>query len=50
MIATRRPVDAPDPAGVTGRYSDGQREARAATEAYDVACRRRPAVITDSLL
>ncbi|MDX3854118.1 SDR family NAD(P)-dependent oxidoreductase [Streptomyces sp. AK02-01A] len=50
VVATRRLVDAPELAGVTGRYYDGEKEARAAAEAYDPDYRKRLAALTDSLL
>ncbi|MDX3235007.1 SDR family NAD(P)-dependent oxidoreductase [Streptomyces sp. ME03-5709C] len=50
VAATRRLVDAPALAGVTGRYFEGGTEARAAAEAYDAEYRRRLAEVTDSLL
>ncbi|MFJ4467783.1 SDR family NAD(P)-dependent oxidoreductase [Streptomyces sp. NPDC089424] len=50
VAATRRLVDDPDLAGVTGRYFDGRQESTAAAEAYDVGYRRRLATVTDSLL
>ncbi|MFG3182308.1 SDR family NAD(P)-dependent oxidoreductase [Streptomyces nigra] len=50
VAATRRLVDAPELAGVTGRYFDGRQEARAAAQAYDPDYRRRLAAITDPLL
>ncbi|MDX2704812.1 hypothetical protein PV350_18355 [Streptomyces sp. PA03-6a] len=50
VAATRRLVDAPALAGVTGRYFEGEKEARAAAEAYDPEYRRRLAAVTASLL
>ncbi|MEU4092885.1 SDR family NAD(P)-dependent oxidoreductase [Streptomyces sp. NPDC026673] len=50
VAATRRLVDAPELAGVTGRYFDGEKEARAAAEAYDPGYRRRLAAVTAALL
>ncbi|MFC3502749.1 SDR family NAD(P)-dependent oxidoreductase [Micromonospora krabiensis] len=50
VSATRRLVDGPDLAGVTGRYFDGAQEARAAVEAYDPAYRSRLRELTRDLL
>ncbi|MGY5035310.1 SDR family NAD(P)-dependent oxidoreductase [Streptomyces sp. 900116325] len=50
VAATRRLVDLPELAGVTGRYFDGEQEGRAAAEAYDREYRRRLAAVTESLL
>jgi NAD(P)-dependent dehydrogenase (short-subunit alcohol dehydrogenase family) len=50
VAATRRLVDAPELAGVTGRYFDGEKEGRAAAEAYDPEYRRSLAEVTASLL
>ncbi|MEU6339634.1 SDR family NAD(P)-dependent oxidoreductase [Streptomyces sp. NPDC046977] len=50
VAATRRLVDAPELAGVTGRYFDGDKEARASAEAYDPEFRRRLAALTSELL
>ncbi|MGW8801587.1 SDR family NAD(P)-dependent oxidoreductase [Streptomyces sp. NPDC055775] len=50
VAATRRLVDAPDLAGITGRYFDGEKEGRAASEAYDPAYRKQLAALTESLL
>ncbi|WP_406260538.1 SDR family NAD(P)-dependent oxidoreductase [Actinacidiphila glaucinigra] len=50
VAATRRLVDAPETAGVTGRYFEGGKEARAAAEAYDAEYRKRLAEVTASLL
>ncbi|MFB7293521.1 SDR family NAD(P)-dependent oxidoreductase [Actinacidiphila glaucinigra] len=50
VAATRRLVDAPETAGVTGRYFEGEKEASAAAEAYDAQYRRRLAEVTASLL
>ncbi|MFF3561625.1 SDR family NAD(P)-dependent oxidoreductase [Streptomyces sp. NPDC002574] len=50
VAATRRLVDAPELAGVTGRYFDGEQEARASAEAYDAEFRRRLADLTAELL
>ncbi|PZG15442.1 SDR family NAD(P)-dependent oxidoreductase [Nonomuraea aridisoli] len=50
VAATRRLVDAPETAGVTGRYFEGGEEARAAEEAYDPDYRRRLADLTRRLV
>jgi NAD(P)-dependent dehydrogenase (short-subunit alcohol dehydrogenase family) len=50
VAATRRLVDAPDLAETTGRYFDGEKEARASEEAYDPDHRRRLADLTRRLL
>ncbi|MFJ5214619.1 SDR family NAD(P)-dependent oxidoreductase [Streptomyces sp. NPDC088354] len=50
VAATRRLVEAPELADVTGRYFDGAREARASAEAYDAEFRRRLAALTAELL
>ncbi|MFF5279107.1 hypothetical protein [Streptomyces sp. NPDC000133] len=50
VAATRRLVDLPELAGVTGRYFDGEQEGRAAPEAYDREYRRCLAAVTESLL
>ncbi|MFC0508978.1 SDR family NAD(P)-dependent oxidoreductase [Micromonospora costi] len=48
--AVRRLVDGADVAGVTGRYFDSDREARAAEEAYDAGYRWRLRDLTRDLL
>ncbi|MEE6258657.1 SDR family NAD(P)-dependent oxidoreductase [Plantactinospora sonchi] len=50
VSATRRLVDGADLAGVTGRYFDSDREARAAGEAYDPGYRQRLRELTRELL
>ncbi|MGI5213051.1 SDR family NAD(P)-dependent oxidoreductase [Plantactinospora sp. CA-290183] len=50
LRATLRLVVDPTLAGVTGRYFDGQREARAREQAYDRAFRTRLRELTDSLV
>jgi NAD(P)-dependent dehydrogenase (short-subunit alcohol dehydrogenase family) len=50
VAATRRLVDAPELAAVSGRYFDGGTEARAAAEAYDPDYRRRLRELTRELL
>ncbi|MFJ9033069.1 SDR family NAD(P)-dependent oxidoreductase [Streptomyces sp. NPDC102274] len=50
VAATRRLVDAPELADVTGRYFEIEEEARASEEAYDPEYRRRLAELTDDLL
>ncbi|MEV0720722.1 SDR family NAD(P)-dependent oxidoreductase [Asanoa sp. NPDC050611] len=50
VAATRRLVDDPALAGLTGRYFDGGTEARAAQEVYDPAYRRRLRDLTGDLL
>ncbi|GII54189.1 3-oxoacyl-ACP reductase [Planotetraspora thailandica] len=50
VAATWRLVDAPELAGVTGRYFDGEAEARASEEAYDPGYRRRLGELTQKLL
>jgi NAD(P)-dependent dehydrogenase (short-subunit alcohol dehydrogenase family) len=50
LRATLRLVVAPELAGVTGRYFDGERESRALEQAYDVDFRKRLRAFTDSLV
>jgi NAD(P)-dependent dehydrogenase (short-subunit alcohol dehydrogenase family) len=50
VAATRRLVDAPELAGVTGRYFEIEEESRASEEAYDPAYRRRLGELTRNLL
>ncbi|GAB3131537.1 SDR family NAD(P)-dependent oxidoreductase [Microbispora hainanensis] len=50
VAATRRLVDAPELAGITGRYFDGEKEARASEEAYDPDYRRRLGELTRKML
>jgi NAD(P)-dependent dehydrogenase (short-subunit alcohol dehydrogenase family) len=50
VAATRRLVEAPELAEVTGRYFDGEKEARASEEAYDPDYRRRLSELTGKLL
>ncbi|MFG2073259.1 SDR family NAD(P)-dependent oxidoreductase [Nonomuraea maritima] len=50
VAATRRLVDSPELDGVTGRYFEGGKEARASEEAYDADHRRRLADLTRRLL
>jgi hypothetical protein len=50
VAATRRLVDAPELAEVTGRYFDIQKESRAAEEAYTPDYRRRLGELTRDLL
>jgi NAD(P)-dependent dehydrogenase (short-subunit alcohol dehydrogenase family) len=47
--ATQRLVAAPDVAGVTGRYFDGQRESAADPQAYDEDARRRLWALSEQL-
>ncbi|NAS20250.1 hypothetical protein GT755_00970 [Herbidospora sp. NEAU-GS84] len=46
----RRLVDGPGLAGVSGRYFEGEKEARAAEEAYRPEYRARLCELTDRLL
>ncbi|GAA4557880.1 SDR family NAD(P)-dependent oxidoreductase [Planotetraspora kaengkrachanensis] len=50
VAATRRLVDDPETAEITGRYFEGEKEARAAEEAYDPDHRRRLGELTRQLL
>ncbi|MCO6000152.1 SDR family NAD(P)-dependent oxidoreductase [Actinoallomurus rhizosphaericola] len=50
VAATRRLVDAPELADVTGRYFEIEKEARASEEAYDPEYRRRLGELTRDLL
>ena len=47
--ATRRLVDDPALEGVTGRYFEGKREARADAQAYDSGARARLRALSDEL-
>ncbi|MEV1198448.1 Rossmann-fold NAD(P)-binding domain-containing protein [Microbispora rosea] len=49
VAATRRLVDAPELAEITGRYFDGE-EARASEEAYDPDYRRRLRELTRKMV
>ncbi|GAB3881920.1 SDR family NAD(P)-dependent oxidoreductase [Microbispora bryophytorum] len=49
VAATRRLVEAPELAEITGRYFDGEKEARASEEAYDPDYRRRLSELTRKL-
>jgi NAD(P)-dependent dehydrogenase (short-subunit alcohol dehydrogenase family) len=49
LAATRRLVDASEPAEITGRYFDGDKEALAVGEAYDPDYRRRLSELTRNL-
>jgi NAD(P)-dependent dehydrogenase (short-subunit alcohol dehydrogenase family) len=49
LAATRRLVEAPEPAEITGRYFDSEKEARASEEAYDPDYRRRLGELTQDL-
>jgi NAD(P)-dependent dehydrogenase (short-subunit alcohol dehydrogenase family) len=48
--ATLRLITAPELAGVTGRYFDGTREARALDQAYEPAARARLRELTEDLI
>lgn len=50
VAATRRLIEAPELADVTGRYFDGEKEARASAEAHDPEFPRRLAALTAELL
>lgn len=50
VAATRRLVDAPELAEITGRYFDGEKEARASEEAYDPDYRRRLRELTRKMV
>lgn len=50
VAATRRLVDSPELNGITGRYFEGEKEARASAEAYDPTYRHRLTNLTRRLL
>jgi NAD(P)-dependent dehydrogenase (short-subunit alcohol dehydrogenase family) len=50
VAATRRLVDDAELDGVTGRYFNGRREARADAQAYDPDARRRLRELSDALI